>query len=1539
MATTASSKAEDPSEEAVAAENDHDDPDDPVAGFRHELDLLLINSKPMITMLTMLADDYKDSYAAEIADCIEERLFAVQSVEVKLPTLYLIDSICKNLGESSAYVALFQRKLVRIFTHTFERAKDDKTRLLLHKLRTTWNDVFHPEVLHLLDVAVHRLDPGWPVVAPNRNSNRSVLPPSSASTSTLPSHQVAHSQADSNGGLGGLCRLQSGRRADHRRLDARARLRNQQIELQLYNDLLLRTMNASATASTTSTSGNSPPEVVSSSTNNNSNRQQQQTTVSPRKGIDGNAGAASNAAKRGRNASPSDNGKKPRRRASSPDSHHQQQQSSNRPSGHQRSPGGKPSAAESPGNRRTSRDDRRAPISPRVRKSSSSASNAAEPLPPPPAPDSVIPLGSSHHVSVSKRVIKPMLGGGGGRNAEGSAIVAAIRSHRRASPPPLRNQRSTHSRSRSPPPQRNSSERGLQHRMTFNIPRRQPTPPPLLRTSKKEEEEEGGFGAMDVDYRTAFGLSAPMVKAEGDLPPAFQQQQQQPLATSPPATSLSPTVLMAPLAPQLQLPPETFQPTPYPPPPQPLQPSLPVATISAPVPLSTSSSTPVQALLTEPHGSVVLFINAELARLFYLDQVTAVVVKAHPDTPFDTLVSWAPSVYFAGPTTYVYVDEGTPSAQTLCLEFSRVPAPMTFFVGGAPHLQQTIQLGLPARELVLNGAAYTIAFGGEPINVFLGEAVGYHTFRLSDSRPHLQFSEEVRYDLWSRLVDESRVKAGLPPMGVAFPVMNSTVVAAPVVKLEAPQAQAPAAQPLEICFEADGGGADFESAAVCAGCRFSSNFNNSCRARVPIQPKTSFPPLPPLPPLPPVPTSHHPNGRRKTKRERRIDRQRYRAALHYYQQQRLKQSQLAAMQAQVARTAPQQAHSKPQPPKRYLPLEVASLKAVHAFPVEQLYSGTPCTNCSLRFGEEALRPEEGKKSSRYARHLDWHFRQNRRLKAKPSTSSSEGSSSNTSTRGGGRRGGHHSKTTTSASTSAATISTAAAAQRRAWYYPLDLWILYKEVNDDLEEEAAAAAAFFDANASASAAAGSSAASSAASGALLATLASFDWGRFRESIQPYEAFMEVVNGSHATTAGAEAEAVAAKCAKCTVVAESSSITEITCALCKEVLEQKWGEEEEEWRVENAVRFKEEKATEDKENPEESPEQEVVGKIYHPLCLKDHLVAKERAKQEQQQKEEEEAADDEEEDEDEELDEELDDLELDISLTAISEDQLNSTTTAAADNTKEEEEKMDVDETSATVLTSADDQQQETEGNETTEEQVIVKEEAMDEEAEEVPREIEVKVFEFEIPIAATSTSTTSSANTNTSTSTTAEQLLQLTKEEENTTAATSSSSSELLLEQSSVDTNCSDDQQLPQSETSPSSQPGAESDEHHHHQNSTGKLSTEPQLPLPPLKRGGLVINLAKTTTSASVSLLSAASTEHPAEGSLSLTSDSQSQSPPSPSSSSPKSPSCEVKVEADDSPTSKASGGPVEEGAPEEKEEKANYYSRGEEMSSLCSIM
>ncbi|OTF75925.1 hypothetical protein BLA29_004575 [Euroglyphus maynei] len=142
--------------------NTNDEDVDPVDAYRQSLSDLVMNSKPHIVMLTMLAEESKDTRASEIVDCIEQRLFQVNK-DIKLPTLYLIDSICKNVHDSS-YLQLFQKRIVKLFCHVFEKS-DEKTRLLLYKLRQTWNTFFSADVLYQLDVAVKALDSGWPIVA------------------------------------------------------------------------------------------------------------------------------------------------------------------------------------------------------------------------------------------------------------------------------------------------------------------------------------------------------------------------------------------------------------------------------------------------------------------------------------------------------------------------------------------------------------------------------------------------------------------------------------------------------------------------------------------------------------------------------------------------------------------------------------------------------------------------------------------------------------------------------------------------------------------------------------------------------------------------------------------------------------------------------------------------------------------------------------------------------------------------------------------------------------------------------------------------------------------------------------------------------------------------------------------------------------------------------------------------------------------------------------------------------------------------------
>ncbi|XP_065367764.1 uncharacterized protein Pcf11 isoform X2 [Calliphora vicina] len=118
------------------------------------------NSKPLINMLTMLAEENIE-YAAVIVKVVEEHIAKVPS-EFKLPILYLIDSIVKNV--KSTYVQLFSQSIVNIFCGAFEKV-NEKIRERMYALRQTWNEVFSAQRLYALDVKVKRLDHNWPITA------------------------------------------------------------------------------------------------------------------------------------------------------------------------------------------------------------------------------------------------------------------------------------------------------------------------------------------------------------------------------------------------------------------------------------------------------------------------------------------------------------------------------------------------------------------------------------------------------------------------------------------------------------------------------------------------------------------------------------------------------------------------------------------------------------------------------------------------------------------------------------------------------------------------------------------------------------------------------------------------------------------------------------------------------------------------------------------------------------------------------------------------------------------------------------------------------------------------------------------------------------------------------------------------------------------------------------------------------------------------------------------------------------------------------
>ncbi|XP_065337867.1 pre-mRNA cleavage complex 2 protein Pcf11-like isoform X1 [Cloeon dipterum] len=126
--------------------------------FRSSLADLVVNSRPLIQMLTMLADENK-SIAPAIVDAVEKQL-AKADPKCKLPVFYLIDSICKNVKK--VYIDLFMTNLVTNFCNVFEEV-DEKTRASLFKLRNSWTDIFPATKLYALDARVQLLDPAWPI--------------------------------------------------------------------------------------------------------------------------------------------------------------------------------------------------------------------------------------------------------------------------------------------------------------------------------------------------------------------------------------------------------------------------------------------------------------------------------------------------------------------------------------------------------------------------------------------------------------------------------------------------------------------------------------------------------------------------------------------------------------------------------------------------------------------------------------------------------------------------------------------------------------------------------------------------------------------------------------------------------------------------------------------------------------------------------------------------------------------------------------------------------------------------------------------------------------------------------------------------------------------------------------------------------------------------------------------------------------------------------------------------------------------------------
>ncbi|XP_063287364.1 pre-mRNA cleavage complex 2 protein Pcf11 [Pelobates fuscus] len=141
--------------------------EDACRDYQSSLEDLTFNSKPHINMLTILAEE-NVQFAKDIVTVIEAQIAKAPTSE-KLPVMYLMDSIVKNIGRD--YPTAFAKNLVTTFVNVFEKV-DENTRKSLYKLRSTWDAIFPSKKLFALDVRVNSIDPAWPIkpVPPNVNT-------------------------------------------------------------------------------------------------------------------------------------------------------------------------------------------------------------------------------------------------------------------------------------------------------------------------------------------------------------------------------------------------------------------------------------------------------------------------------------------------------------------------------------------------------------------------------------------------------------------------------------------------------------------------------------------------------------------------------------------------------------------------------------------------------------------------------------------------------------------------------------------------------------------------------------------------------------------------------------------------------------------------------------------------------------------------------------------------------------------------------------------------------------------------------------------------------------------------------------------------------------------------------------------------------------------------------------------------------------------------------------------------------------------------